>query len=257
MSEATIHTQDVEGAAGVPSTSWLSTHHSSLVTHHSFEICHAITTAANSSFPVAFRLLSPARRRAMDALYAYMRVTDDIADEPAPPEETRRALAAWRAGLTAALAGAFTHPIHPALVEAVRRYAIPSRFLFDAIDGMETDAGPVRMATFADLYRSISTGGARGRSANGTGTRAAGTTHACPYRRAVYVWDARTGSRCRAGPYALVPGRPSTAPPPPDGPGRREPRGRAGPAPRGTPVARRTRARGSPRGSSVRCPGAR
>ena len=114
MSEATIHTQDVEGAAGVPSTSWLSTHHSSLVTHHSFSACHAITTAANSSFPVAFRLLSPARRRAMDALYAYMRVTDDIADEPAPPDETRRALAAWRAGLTAALAGAFTHPIHPA-----------------------------------------------------------------------------------------------------------------------------------------------
>ena len=152
MSEATIHTQDVEGAAGVPSTSWLSTRYSSLVTHHSFSACHAITTAANSSFPVAFRLLSPARRRAMDALYAYMRVTDDIADEPAPPEETRRTLAAWRAGLTAALAGAFTHPIHPALVETVRRYAIPPRFLFDAIDGMETDAGPVRMATFADLY---------------------------------------------------------------------------------------------------------
>ncbi len=152
MSDASIHRFDVECAPAASSTSWLSTHHSSLITHHSFEICHAITTAANSSFPVAFRLLSPARRRAMDALYAYMRVTDDIADEPAPPDETRRALAAWRAGLTAALAGAFTHPIHPALVETVRRYAIPPRFLFDAIDGMETDAGPVRMATFADLY---------------------------------------------------------------------------------------------------------
>ena len=32
------------------------------------------------------------------------------------------------------------------------RYSVPPRFLFDAIDGMETDTGPVRMATFADLY---------------------------------------------------------------------------------------------------------
>ena len=118
----------------------------------SFAACHAITAAANSSFPVAFRLLAPARRRAMDALYAYMRVTDDIADEPAPPDETRRKLAAWRAGLSAALAGDFTHPVHPALADTVRRYAIPPRFLYDAIDGMETDVGPVRMATFADLY---------------------------------------------------------------------------------------------------------
>jgi phytoene synthase len=126
--------------------------HSALSAEHSFRVCHAITAAANSSFPIAFRLLSPARRRAMDALYAYMRVTDDLADEPALPGEKVQKLAAWRAGLTAALAGGFTHPVHPALVDTVRRYGIPARFLFDAIDGMETDAGPVRMATFADLY---------------------------------------------------------------------------------------------------------
>jgi phytoene synthase len=129
----------------------------------SFAACHEITTEANSSFPVAFRLLSPARRRAMDALYAYMRVTDDLADEPSGHEhgrcgagaeiaEKRRKLAAWRGGLTAALAGSFAHPIHPALVDTVRRYAIPVRFLYDAIDGMETDTGPVRMASFAELY---------------------------------------------------------------------------------------------------------
>jgi phytoene synthase len=88
----------------------------------------------------------------MDALYAYMRVTDDLADEPGEPDEKRRKLAAWRAGLTAALAGAFTHPIHPALVETVRRYGVPARFLYDAIDGMETDTGPVRMTGFAELY---------------------------------------------------------------------------------------------------------
>lgn len=118
----------------------------------SIAICHAITSAANSSFPAAFRLLAPARRRAMDALYAYMRVTDDLADEPGEVEQKRAKLAAWRASLTAALAGAFTHPIHPALVDTVRRFDVPPRFLFDAIDGMETDVGAVRVATFAELY---------------------------------------------------------------------------------------------------------
>jgi len=88
----------------------------------------------------------------MDALYAYMRVTDDLADEPAEVGEKRRKLAAWRASLSAALAGEFTHPIHPALADTVSRYGVPARFLFDAIDGMETDAGRVRMASFAELY---------------------------------------------------------------------------------------------------------
>lgn len=118
----------------------------------SFARCHAITAGANSSFPVAFRLLAPARRRAMDALYAYMRVTDDLADEPGHVTEIRAKLAAWRAGLTAALGGAYSHPIHPALVDTVRRYGVPPRFLFDAIDGMEADLGPVRMASFGELY---------------------------------------------------------------------------------------------------------
>ena len=141
--------------------------HSAL--RRSFRVCHEITRGANSSFPAAFRLLAPARRRAMDALYAYMRVTDDLADgAPAQPtepghsgrsagaeqtvEEKRAKLAAWRASLSSALAGAGTHPIHPALADTVRRFNVPPRFLFDAIDGMETDLGSVRMPTFAELY---------------------------------------------------------------------------------------------------------
>ena len=128
------------------------TPHSSLLTPHSFAACRAITAAANSSFPLAFRLLHPAKRRAMYALYAYMRVTDDLADEPGPVDVRRAKLDAWRRGLSAALAGTPTHPVHPALAETVARYRIPPRYLFDAIDGMETDLAAVRMATFGELY---------------------------------------------------------------------------------------------------------
>jgi phytoene synthase len=81
-----------------------------------------------------------------------MRVTDDLADEPADVAQKRLCLAEWRGGLLAALEGHFSHPVHPALSDAVGRFAIPSRFLLDVIDGVESDLSPVNFATFAELY---------------------------------------------------------------------------------------------------------
>src|SRR5437763_16463704 len=97
--------------------------------HRSYAACHRITRAAHSSFPLAFRLLPPAKRRAMDALYAFLRVTDDLADEPGDPAAKRAALADWRTALLAALSGRYSHPVHPALRDTLARYAIPPEYL--------------------------------------------------------------------------------------------------------------------------------
>ena len=115
----------------------------------SYRHCREITRRARSSFPLAFRLLPPPGRRAMDALYAFMRVSDDLADDPGADAA---ALAGWRAALADALAGRYSHPVHPALHDAVARFAVPPRFLFDVLDGVEADLAPVHFATFADLY---------------------------------------------------------------------------------------------------------
>jgi len=88
----------------------------------------------------------------MEALYAFLRITDDLADEPIDTTAKRAALAAWRGGLIAALDGRFTHRVHPALADTVHRYRIPPHYLLDVIDGVESDLEPVRFATFADLY---------------------------------------------------------------------------------------------------------
>lgn len=88
----------------------------------------------------------------MDALYAYMRVTDDLADEPGQVAAKRERLGAWRTGLLAALNGSPTHPLHPALADTVARFGIPAQLLLDVINGVESDLEPIRFATFAELY---------------------------------------------------------------------------------------------------------
>lgn len=88
----------------------------------------------------------------MFALYAFMRVTDDLADEPGELAAKKQKLAVWRAGLLASLDGTFTHPVFPALADTIRRFDIPLQYLLDVIDGVESDLEPTRFATFAELY---------------------------------------------------------------------------------------------------------
>lgn len=118
---------------------------------HSYSACRDVTRRANSSFPLAFRLLRAEKRRAMDALYAFSRITDDIADEPGEPHARREALTAWRKSLDLTLAGSYSHPIHAALHDTVRRFEIPTRFLYEVIDGVEMDLEPLRFGTFKQL----------------------------------------------------------------------------------------------------------
>ena len=88
----------------------------------------------------------------MIALYAFMRVTDDLADEPGEVSAKRLALQHWRQRLDAALQGEYSHRLHAALVHTVHAYGVPTGYLHDVIDGVEMDLEPVQYATFADLY---------------------------------------------------------------------------------------------------------
>jgi phytoene synthase len=88
----------------------------------------------------------------MCALYAFLRHTDDLADEPAAAIEKARALEAWRRELEAALAGQSTGwPGFLALADTVARYSIPPGLLIKAIDGVSMDIEPRRFETFDEL----------------------------------------------------------------------------------------------------------
>jgi phytoene synthase len=79
-------------------------------------------------------------------------VTDDLVDGPQAIAEKRLALDDWRQQLDAALAGDYSHPLHPALHHTVKQYGIPRRYLEDVLDGVGMDLDTDHYDTFADLY---------------------------------------------------------------------------------------------------------
>lgn len=119
----------------------------------SFEFCRQVARREAKNFYYSFQLLSPARRRSMCALYAYLRRTDDIADAPGEVADKAEALARWREDLNAALAGcpAPGWPGWPALMATVARHSIPAAYLAEVIDGVAMDLDPRPFAAFADL----------------------------------------------------------------------------------------------------------
>jgi squalene synthase HpnC len=123
----------------------------------SYEECHRIAREAHSNFYPAFFLLPKAKRDGIVALYAFMRLIDDVSDEGADLAEKQRGLAKWRAALEQAITGeeqvfdgnaamispketlAGADEVLPALVDTIQRYKMPSRYLHDLISGAEMD----------------------------------------------------------------------------------------------------------------------
>lgn len=120
----------------------------------SYRFCIEVSRREARNFYYSFRLLPRPLRRSMCALYAFMRHTDDLADEPAEASAKRAALDAWRDDLARTLAGKpGPWPGAAALGDAVRRHDIPPRHLNEVIDGVAMDIEPRPFATFPQLYR--------------------------------------------------------------------------------------------------------
>lgn len=118
----------------------------------SYRYCGEIARREARNFYHAFRLLPPEPRRAMCALYAFMRHADDLADGDESAAEKETALVAWRRDLDDALDG--RPPAWPglsALADVVRRRSIPPSLLHEVIDGVEMDVEPRRFADFDEL----------------------------------------------------------------------------------------------------------
>lgn len=126
----------------------------SVSVQESYRFCGELARKAGTNFYVSFLAMPKAKREAMCAVYAFMRRSDDIADDAANPEVASAGLRAWRETLAAALDGKETsEPMLPALADTVKRYGIERRFLFELLDGTEMDQTKTRFESFEELYQ--------------------------------------------------------------------------------------------------------
>ena len=115
----------------------------------------ALVKRAGTSFYRGMRVLPPDRRAAMYAVYAFCRLVDDVADEPAPLEAKRAGLAAWRDSIGGVFHGAADSAVTRVLLPAVQRFELRQEDFLAVIDGMQMDAETVIVApdlATLDLY---------------------------------------------------------------------------------------------------------
>lgn len=117
----------------------------------SYAYCVRVARTRAKNFYYSFLLLSKPQRRAMCAIYAFMRYCDDLSDDPGA---NRAAIERWRTELEDALEGRFSgHPVWPAFHHTVSRFGIPHEYFREMIAGVLGDLEPRTFETFDQLYR--------------------------------------------------------------------------------------------------------
>jgi 15-cis-phytoene synthase len=120
--------------------------------HESYRICEGMTREHSKSFYFSSQLLPPAKRRAVRALYAFCRTSDDLVDLPGTEgADLTRALACWVA-LVHSPHAPHHHPILPAWSDMVAQYSIPQALVDELLAGIAMDLTVHRYATFDELW---------------------------------------------------------------------------------------------------------
>jgi len=115
--------------------------------------CEEITSTQARNFSYGIKLLPPAKRRALSAVYAFARRIDDIGDGTLPAADKLTALAEARTAVQA-LAGGRPPAMDPVLIaldDAARRFPIPVQAFGEIIDGCVADVRGASYATFDEL----------------------------------------------------------------------------------------------------------
>lgn len=114
-----------------------------------YAVCAEITREHSKTFFLATALLPHDKRRAMRALYAFCRVTDNIIDDP-DGTNSEAALHNWRDQVLSGHPSA-SDPVALAWADTSARYRIPHGYARQLIDGVACDLHTTRYDTFDDL----------------------------------------------------------------------------------------------------------
>jgi len=114
-----------------------------------------IVRRSGTSFYRGMRVLPRDRRAAMYAIYAFCRLVDDVADEPAALSDKLAGLAEWRRRVDALYEGRASDAVTRVLLQAVQRYGLRREDFLAVIDGMQMDTATAIIApdlATLDLY---------------------------------------------------------------------------------------------------------
>lgn len=139
--------------------------HSSDALHQDFALCRSVTRERARNFYYGLRLTPEPRRSALFAIYAWMRLGDDIADSHEPLDTRREQLHAFRSQTEHALASEIETPIPvndngspqwaPAMWRSfehcARTHQIAHADIHAMLDGLEEDLGHKGYETLDDL----------------------------------------------------------------------------------------------------------
>lgn len=113
-----------------------------------------IARASGSNFLLSFAFLSPGRRRALLAVYAFCRVVDDavdLAEDASRQAQAREHLAFWEDELRKAFDNRPGTPTGFALHRAAEHFGLEQQPLQEVCDGVRMDLEPPCYETFDDL----------------------------------------------------------------------------------------------------------
>lgn len=116
-----------------------------------------------SNFYYSFLMLPKPKREAINLVYAWCRIADDIVDEEASISTKYQRLLHWGKEFELALEGSSRYQLVNRLAQIIKRFNIPLDHFNELIKGMEMDLVKTRYETFRDLkeycYRVASTVG--------------------------------------------------------------------------------------------------
>jgi len=125
-----------------------------------YAVCRHITRSAARNFYYGFLVLPRERHNGLSAVYAFMRHSDDLSDDPGLTRREREdKLTDWRDALHNVVAGKPTDdPVLLAVADAQRRFKIPLELFDRLVEGTAMDVPPqpgeaIRYQTFDDLRR--------------------------------------------------------------------------------------------------------
>jgi phytoene synthase len=155
MRMTTLSNVNSTNSAVSPSPAWIG--RPSLAESRAY--CEYLTRTQARNFYYGLKLLPEPKRSAMFALYAYMRLVDDIADteDGRTVQQRMGDLDAWRDQTRAILDGCGLdgddlHIVWPAFADMALRHGIPARIFDDVIAGQRQDLLPEPFVTFEQLY---------------------------------------------------------------------------------------------------------